>query len=370
MSIQQPVFSKTRSEVPPDARVIDFVEGGLRELFFIQNPQFKKEMPTAAEPLKEFLSTQKNEGVWIYLPWNNEAIHCLPEELYYKLRTARNRNIINDTEQTNYRNLSVGIAGLSVGSAILSALVVSGGPKRLKIADFDTIEISNLNRIHAKITDLGANKAEVAARNVWGLDPFAELSVWSSGVSKENIEDFITGSPKLDIFIDEMDSIDLKIISRLVCKKLKVPVLMATDNGDGIILDVERFDLEPDRKIFHGLVQNEIDENSPSDFANLDFKKWLKLATMIVHPDFLTEKMIDSIPQIGKVISAIPQLGTSASVAGAATSFVVRRIANKQDMPSGRYTLNFEEAFIPGYKSPDSIKNREEKKKKFMEIFK
>ncbi|MEK7650489.1 MAG: ThiF family adenylyltransferase [Patescibacteria group bacterium] len=368
--MQQPIFFKNRSEIPAGAEIIDSVEGSLRELFFIQNPQFKKEMPTAVGPLKEFLSTQKTEGIWIYLPWSKKIIHSLPEELYYKLRTTRNRNIINDAEQTNYRSISVGIAGLSVGSAILSALVTSGGPKKLKIADFDTIEVSNLNRIHAKITDLGSNKAEVAARNVWELDPFAELSVWSSGVTKDNIEDFVAGAPKLDVFIDEMDSIDLKIISRLVCKKLKIPVLMATDNGDGIILDVERFDLEPDRKIFHGLVQNEIDENSPSDFANLDFKKWLRLATMIVHPDFLTERMIDSIPQIGKTISAIPQLGTSASVAGTATSFVVRRIANKEAMPSGRYTLNFEEVFIPGYKDPVSVEQRDNKKKKFLAAFK
>lgn len=370
MAIQSPRFFKDFSEIPKNAEIINALDSGVRELFFINNPQFKKEMPVAKGPLQEFLASQKMEGIWIYFPWSNKAVNCLPEDLYYKLRTARNRNIINEVEQEKYRNITVGIAGLSVGSAVLSALVMSGGPKRLRIADFDTIEISNLNRINAKITDLGSNKAEIAARNIWELDPFTEISIWNSGISKDNIEQFISEPTNLDIFIDEMDSIDLKIISRLICKRLKIPVLMATDNGDGVILDVERFDLEPRREIFHGLVKNDIDENSPESFAKLDFRQWLKLATKIVSPDFLTDNMRESILAIGKTISAVPQLGTSATMAGSAIAFVVRRIANREEVPSGRYTLSLEECFVPRYNDPPVVKEREIKKQKFLAVFK
>ena len=53
---------------------------------------------------------------------------------------------------------------------------------------------------------------------------------------------------------------------------------MATDNGDNIILDVERFDLEPERPILHGL----IGDVKPDDFKTMNYEEWLKLATKIV----------------------------------------------------------------------------------------
>ena len=98
--------------------------------------------------------------------------------------------------------------------------------------------------MNAKLSDVGMNKTVVSAREVWELDPFAELHVWDSGVNKENLEDFILGEPKIDIFIDEMDSLSLKAMARFICKKARIPVLMATDNGDEVLLDIERFDLK------------------------------------------------------------------------------------------------------------------------------
>jgi len=69
------------------------------------------------------------------------------------LRTARNKNFITAAEQKRYRNLKIGIMGMSVGSNVIWPLVASGGPKFLRIADADTIEISNLNRMLAPILE-------------------------------------------------------------------------------------------------------------------------------------------------------------------------------------------------------------------------
>ena len=131
---------------------------------------------------------------------------------------------------------------------------------------------------------------------------------------------------------------------------------MATDNGDGVILDVERFDLEPERPIFHGLVDITLEQ-----VTKLDFHSWLKLATKIVGPEFLSESMQESVSEIGKSISAVPQLGSTANVAGAAVGYVVRKIANHQIMPSGRYQISLEEKLIPDY---NNEKNREVRKQK------
>ena len=355
---------KNRLEAPQDARVVDIFNSSLTEFFFISNPQLEKGSEEAQLLLQKFLSENQEEGVWIWYPWINTLVHTLSEELYFAVRTARNRNIIKTEEQAPYRELKIGIAGLSVGSQILSSLVMSGGPKRIKIADFDTIEVSNLNRIASTLPEVGVNKAVVAARKIYELDPFAEIDVWSSGIARETLEEFLLNDLKLDIFIDEMDSIDLKVISRIICRKNRIPVLMATDNGDGIILDVERFDLDSELPLFHGAIsdiEEKIESINPDD--------WLKLATQIIQPEYLTQSMQESLLEMGKSIAGVPQLGTSAAMAGSAVSYAVRKIATKQDLKSGRYTLNLEEALNSEYNSTESKEARAQATKDFLTKF-
>jgi hypothetical protein len=363
--ISKPIITTELSHLPIDCNVIEAYESAIKELFFLDNPQFKKGLPGTDQALQNYLQTSSVPETWIFYPWKNTIIHSVDEETYFKLRTARNRDIITPEEQIQFRNSTVAVVGLSVGSAIVQSLVINGGPKYLKIADFDTLEITNLNRIKGTLLDIGSNKTELAAKNVWELDPFAELSLYDKGINKDNLETFLFNPTKTEIFIDEMDSIDLKIYSRLLAKKNRIPVLMATDNGDSIILDVERFDLEPDREIFHGLLGDIGWEQA----ENLNFKDWLKLATKIVSPKFLTERMMDSILGIGKHLASVPQLGTTANIAGAAMAFAVRRICNKQDFPSGRFTLGLENIFIPDYNSEEKIKERGEKLNNFINSF-
>jgi len=336
--MEKPRILKSREEAPKSAKLVDAYKVSLEGLFFINNPKFKSDTPGAREAMEKYLSKNNSPDALIYYPWHNLVVRTVDEETYFKMRTARNRNVITEEEQKNYRDIKVGVAGLSVGSAVLSALVMSGGPKIMKIADFDTVEISNLNRIRAKLKDVGSNKTHIAAREVWDLDPFADLYLWDAGVNEENLKEFITGAPSLNVFVDEMDNLALKIISRSICREFKIPVIMATDNGDNVILDVERFDLEAERPIFHGLIE----DMKPEELKSLDFKKWLSLATRIVGPEYLTERMKQSLSEIGKTIPSVPQLGTTASIAGSAVAYAIRKIANSQTMPSGRYIIDFE----------------------------
>ncbi len=336
--LQKPQIFNHKKDAPHGAVVVEAFENSLRELFFISHPQAQKGTRQAEEEAQKFIASHQNEDCWIYYPHTHTLVHSVQEESYFTLRTARNRNIITNDEQERYRNAKVGVAGLSVGSAILSALVMSGGPKNLKIADFDIIEISNLNRMKASLLDVGTSKAFVAARQIWEIDPFANLTVYEKGIGEDTMQEFIAGDPRLDIFVDEMDNIKLKILARLRCQENKIPVLMATDNGDGIILDVERFDLEPSRPLFHGTVEDIIHQ----DLEKLDYRQWLSFATKIVSAQYLTQRMQESILEIGKTIAAVPQLGTSAALGGSAVAYASRRIANSQDMPSGRYVVSLE----------------------------
>ena len=50
---------------------------------------------------------------------------------------------------------------------------------RSRLADFDHLELSNLNRVPATVFDIGLNKAEVAARRIAELDPICPLRLWT-----------------------------------------------------------------------------------------------------------------------------------------------------------------------------------------------
>ncbi len=286
--------------------------------------------PRSIRPL--IYSNGKPEDWWVCFPWNSKTVKIPPEEKYYRQRTDRNRNLITLEEQTKFRNCKIGIAGLSVGSAILETLVLSGGPKRIKLADPDIVEISNLNRMRATLINLGQNKTEVAARRAWEIDPFADIELWTDGLKEESLDEFMTD---LDIFIDEMDNLRLKVLSRLVCRRLKVAVVMVTDLGDKVMLDVERFDHEPERPIFHGSVNL-----NPEDLIEVSKDDWHKIASQIMGLENIPQRLIESVSD--KSLKGAPQLGSTATMAGAVATYAIRQIACGYEMSSGRYFIDLE----------------------------
>ncbi len=329
-------------------RSVDAYNSTLRELFFLDYPGIKIQNSEYESLFQSWKTKTIVPKIWLYYPSKKTLIATVGENEFFKLRTARNKNLITSKEQISYRNLSVGIAGLSVGSSILSALVISGGPRNIKLADFDSLELTNLNRIQASLLDIGRPKHEIAAERVWESDPFAKLQLFSQGINKKNINKFFLGTPRLNVFIDEMDNIEMKLHSRIMARKYKIPVLMATDNGDTVTLDVERFDQEPKRKLFHGVV-GDIEK---LNFNKFSYQEWLALATRIVGHKHLTPKMRLSLRSIGKNIAAVPQLGTTAMMAGSSVSLALRKIANNEKLTSGRYVISLEKHFIASKKLP------------------
>ena len=344
--MERPRLLKSKSELPSDVKIIDTLDSALEELFYIENPTIRKGSHESRQYCDEFVQERKGVGLYVLYPEDNVAVRTVPEDIYFTLRTARNRNIITTEEQKKYRNTTVGIAGLSVGSAIFSSLVLTSGPQNIKIADPDHVEITNLNRIRATLLDIGDNKAHIAAREAWRIDPYLNIEIWDKGFTEENMDDFFSGTPKLDFFIDEMDSLPMKFAARELAKKKGIPVLMATDNGDSVIVDVERFDQEPDRKIFHGLVEKFTEE----EIASPKSGKWFEIAETVIGKDVMTQRHIDSLPEIGRTLAGIPQIGSDAVFAGVIMSVLIRKLANGENIQSGKYVFYADDVFKKSFR--------------------
>src|SRR5258708_9015345 len=164
------------------------------------------------------------QGNWVYYPWLATLVHLIEDVDFQRVRTARNRNLINEEEQKKFYNSVVGVGCLSVGNSVTLAIVLQGGAKHLRLADFDALALTNLNRIRGGVESLGLKKVEMTARQIYALNPYAEIEIFPDGLNPNNIEKFFSGPPKLDIVIDELDNIAVKYLIREQAKKYGVPV--------------------------------------------------------------------------------------------------------------------------------------------------
>ncbi|WP_373863327.1 ThiF family adenylyltransferase [Rhodococcus marinonascens] len=149
--------------------------------------------------------------VWAYYSWRRTAVRVLGPNSFRLLRLDRNRNKITASEQDRLRDITVGIVGLSVGHAVALALTLEGACGALRLADFDVLELSNLNRVPGTVFDLGVNKAVVAARRIAEIDPYIAVTLWEDGLNTESVAEFLKGA---DVVIDECDSLDVKVSLR------------------------------------------------------------------------------------------------------------------------------------------------------------
>ena len=272
--------------------------------------------------------------VWAYYSWRRTAVRLLGPTSFRLLRLDRNRNKITAQEQERLRDVTVGIVGLSVGHAVALALTLEGACGGLRLADFDTLDLSNLNRVPGTVLDLGVNKAVVAARRVAEIDPYVTVTLWKDGVDVESVAEFLDGT---DVVIDECDSLDVKVSLRREARRRGLPVLMAT--SDRGLLDVERFDVEPGRPAFHGVI-GDVDVES---LAGLGSRDKIPLVLQILDAGQLSATMAASLVEVDETISTWPQLGGEVLLGGAEVAAAVRRIGLGQPLASGRFRMDLDE---------------------------
>lgn len=264
---------------------------------------------------------------WAYYPWRRMVVAILGPRGFRAVRLDRNRHLITAEEQRALHALRVGVVGLSAGHAIAYTLAAEGACGTLRLADFDKIELSNLNRVPVGVFDIGLNKAMIAARRIAELDPYLAVDLVTSGLSPESVDEFLDG---LDVVIEECDSLDIKVILRQAACARGVPVLMAT--SDRGLVDVERYDVEPGRPIFHGLL-GDIDADK---LCGLTTKDKVPHVLNILDCQELSARCAASMIEVDQTLWGWPQLAGDIWVGAATVAEAVRRIGLGEPLESGR----------------------------------
>jgi molybdopterin/thiamine biosynthesis adenylyltransferase len=274
-------------------------------------------------------------GTWVWYPWSGRLVHVLPRPEFAELRTSRNRNKITDEEQAALRRLTVAVAGLSVGQATAVTLALEEVGGAFRLADFDYLELSNMNRLRAGVHELGLNKAVLTAREIYELNPYADVTVFTEGVTPENVDTFLDG---VDILFEECDDLYAKIVLRERARLRGIPVLMET--SDRGMVDVERFDLEPNRPIMHGLV-GDVRADAVKDLTT--YEK-VPIVLRIIGAESMSRRMAASLVDIETSLKTWPQLASAVALGGGLNTDVARRVALGGFRASGRYYVDLEEA--------------------------
>ncbi|HRH39007.1 MAG TPA: ThiF family adenylyltransferase [Flavobacteriales bacterium] len=319
--------------------VMDHIHGQLRELVKTLDPTVRLDDEALSKAAWDHLGSTPAEdyGVWVFYPWNGRLIHILDEDEFKLVRTDRNRNKITREEQAMLATKKVGVIGLSVGQSVSMAMVMERSFGELRLADFDTLELSNLNRIRSGLHNLGGNKVVNTAREIAEIDPYLKVTCFTEGITPSNLERFCTEGGVLDLLVDECDDVVVKILARQQAKALSIPVVM--DTSDRGLIDVERFDLEPNRPIMHGFLEkldlSVIHGDMPSS-------QKVNYIMAMVDSATLSDRMKASLPEIGKGISPWPQLGGHVMFGGAMTADVIRKVLLRQMEWSGRWWVDLD----------------------------
>ena len=278
---------------------------------------------------------QADYGVWVHYPWLRRLVHILPEAEYRELRNSRNRNKITFDEQEHVRALRIGIVGLSIGQAAAVTLALEEVGGYFALADFDFLELSNMNRLRTGVHNLGINKAILAAREMFEINPYLNADLWTDGVGEENLDDFLhSGGSKLDLVYEECDELHVKVLVRERARAHRIPVLMET--SDRGLMDIERFDLEPNRPLFHGLAG----EVRAADLRGMTTYEKVPVVMRIIGREGMSDRMAASMVDIDATLKSWPQLASEVALGAGINVDSARRIALGELTASGRFYVD------------------------------
>ena len=314
-------------------RLLDEYSGQLGELARVRWPGGDEAAARAA-----FLEERANGGVWMFFGWSNRLVRVLDRDDFFEVITSRNRDKITRDEQDRLRAASIGVVGLSVGGEIAVTLAQEHLCGRIKVADFDELELSNLNRLGSGVGDLGVNKAWLVARRIAEIDPWLAVEVYDGGVCEENALAFMDG---LDLLVDECDDLRMKFRLREIAREQRINLVYAADERG--MLSVEPYG-NLDLPVFHGMVTG---PHPPREAFATSADFFRALTDWLGGWDRISDRSRRSLLQVGKELAGYPQLAGEPRLAAGQVAHVARRFLLGERLPPFFGYVDLD-AMVPG----------------------
>lgn len=323
------------------SKTIDLFRISLLELLLVERPELKFGNSVGSE-FDKFESEYRNgvveelSGVWVMQP-DGTLLHQIYPDDYYRVRTSRNEGLISSSEQKALAGSRIVISGLSVGSMIAVTLAMEGC-REFYLSDMDLLAVSNLNRLHSSVADIGRCKTDLAAERIWRIDPFSQVTRDNRGYSEDAEKDIFSDEWMPDLFIDAMDDIDAKLAANEACKKYGIPLIWLGDIGDGVVqVGCERYDLDQEIVPFSGRLVRET-----SDYGELSYAESI---LAVVGREYISTDMIEKVfAACNGELPGFPQLSSTVAVAAGVVSYTARKLLRNEPIP-GEFAVKLSNHF-------------------------
>jgi len=160
----------------------------------------------------------------------------MTDSFRYEQAFSRNIGWVTPDEQTALRGKRIAIAGGGGVGGVHLLTLARLGVSSFHIADFDTFDIVNFNRqVGAMMSTMGEPKAEVLARMAKDINPEIDIKIFSEGIDKDNLPEFLAG---VDLYVDALDffAFDIRQRTFALCAELGIPATTAAPLGMGAAL--------------------------------------------------------------------------------------------------------------------------------------
>ena len=192
----------------------------------------------------------------------------------------RVEKLIGSNNLEKIKNTTIAVVGLGgVGGYALESLIRSGIEKII-IVDYDTVDITNLNRqIISTTNNLGQSKVEEWINRIKVINSNAKITALNIKLDLSNLNNLF--NLKIDFLIDAIDDIPIKqeIIKR--CLNNNIPIISSMGTGNKLdpskleITDIKNTSYDPlAKKIRKYLKDNNIKGKLPVVYSKEQNQKF------------------------------------------------------------------------------------------------
>lgn len=116
---------------------------------------------------------------------------------------------------------SILVIGCGALGSLCAMYLAASGVGKIGIADFDTIDISNLQRqLFFKESELGMSKCETLASRIRDINLDVEIIPFPILITRQKGKEIF---PEYDFIIDGSDNPDTKLMTSKICEELSIP---------------------------------------------------------------------------------------------------------------------------------------------------
>jgi tRNA threonylcarbamoyladenosine dehydratase len=129
------------------------------------------------------------------------------------------------------RDSTVAVFGIGgVGSFAVEGIVRTG-IGRIVLIDYDTIDVTNINRqIHATENTVGMYKVDAMKDRILSINPNIDIKIYKKKYNKETREELLSG--EYDYVVDAVDMISSKIDLTMQCKERDINIISSMGAGN------------------------------------------------------------------------------------------------------------------------------------------